>query len=80
MNGNMKEMAEKRLGFAVSEEQFRESEKRAENKLHAVIARFGDAGGRRREPGYWLELVCEDLKASALAAYTCRMEKSAPRN
>lgn len=65
-----KEEVEKQLGFAISDKDFAESRERAENKLNFIISRFGDSGGKRREAGYLIELIFEDVMANVFSEAT----------
>ncbi len=69
----LKTDVEERLGFEVEDRQFQKSLYHARKKLCSIISRYGDADGRRREPEYLQELVCEDIKACALAEATMLM-------
>lgn len=69
----LKKGVEKQLGFKVEEGQFQKSLHNARKKLCSIISRYGDADGRRREPEYLQELVCEDIKACVLAEATMLM-------
>lgn len=69
----MKRTVEEQLGFEVGERQFQKSLHNARKKLCTIITRYGDADGRRREPEYLQELICEDIKASVLAEATMLM-------
>ncbi|MDE7313551.1 MAG: hypothetical protein K2N87_18335 [Eubacterium sp.] len=64
---------EEKLGFKVEDRQFQKSLHRARKKLCSIISRYGDADGRRLEPEYLQELVCEDIKANVLAEATMLM-------
>lgn len=66
----LKTDVEEQLGFEVEDRQFQKSLHHARKKLCSIISRYGDADGRRREPEYLQELVCEDIKACALAEAT----------
>lgn len=44
--------------------------KRAERKLQEIIKREGDAGGERREPWFFEELLKESLTESRTATFT----------
>lgn len=81
----MKKQVEKELGFEITEEQFRQSEERAQEKLTSIISRFGDSCGIRRKPEYLAELIYEDVianifsKATIIVAKNVRnMEKEHP--
>ncbi|KAI4450600.1 hypothetical protein C823_005137 [Eubacterium plexicaudatum ASF492] len=69
----LKSGVEEQLGFEVGERQFQKSLHNAGKKLYSIISRYGDADGRRREPEYLQELICEDIKASVLAEATMLM-------
>lgn len=69
----LKRDIENQLGFEVGERQFQKSLHNARKKLFSIISRYGDAGGRRREPEYLQELICEDIKACVLAEATMLM-------
>lgn len=69
----IKEEIESRLGFEVGDMQLKESVHHAEKKLASIILRYGDADGRRREPGYLAQLVCEDIKACIFSKATLLM-------
>ena len=77
-----KKEIESRLGFEVGAIQLKESIHYAQKKLASIILRYGDADGRRREPDYLAQLVCEDIRAGIFskatllrAANMCNMEK-----
>lgn len=65
-----KKEIESRLGFEVGDMQLKESMHHAEKKLASIILRYGDADGRRREPDYLAQLVCEDIKAGIFSKAT----------
>lgn len=44
--------------------------KRAERKLQEIIKREGDAGGARREPWFFEELLKESLTENRMAMFT----------
>lgn len=69
----LKTDVEERLGFKIEDRQFQKSLHNARKKLCSIISRYGDADGCRREPEYLQELVCEDIKACALAEVTMLM-------
>ncbi len=69
----LKTDVEEQLGFKVEDRQFQKSLHHARKKLCFIISRYGDADGRRREPEYLQELICEDIKASVLAEATMLM-------
>lgn len=58
---------EDRLGFEVGDMQLKKSMCHAEKKLYSMILRYGDAGGRRREPDYLAQLVYEDIRADVFS-------------
>ena len=62
----LKTDVEERLGFEVEDRQCQKSLYHARKKLCSIISRYGDADGRRREPEYLQELVCEDIKTCAI--------------
>lgn len=64
---SLKTGVEEELGFKVEDRQFQKSLHHARKKLSSIISRYGDADGRRREPEYLQELICEDIKACLLA-------------
>ena len=66
----LKKEIESRLGFEVGDMQMKESVHHAEKKLASIILRYGDADGRRREPDYLAQLVCEDIKAGIFSKVT----------
>lgn len=66
----MKKQVEKELGFEITEEQFRQSEERAQEKLTSIISRFGDSCGIRRKPEYLAELIYEDVMADIFSKAT----------
>ncbi len=70
---SLKTGVEEKLGFKVEDRQFQKSLHHARKKLCSIISRYGDAGGRRLEPEYLQELVCEDIKANVLAEATMLM-------
>lgn len=66
----LKKEIESWLGFEVGDMQLKESVHHAEKKLASIILRYGDADGRRREPDYLAQLVCEDIKAGIFSKAT----------
>lgn len=66
----MKQKVESELGFTITEEQFRQSEERARNKLSTIISRFGDVCGSRQRPEYLIELIYEDVMADIFSKAT----------
>lgn len=66
----IKKEIESRLGFVVEDVQLKESMHHAEKKLASIILRYGDADGRRRDPDYLAQLVCEDIKAGIFSKAT----------
>ena len=64
---------EEQLGFKVEDRQFHKSSHNARKKLCFIISRYGDADGRRCEPEYLQELICEDIKSCVLAETTMLM-------
>ena len=70
MEGTLRQQAECFLGAEIPSPEWDKATVQAERKLKRIIAREGDADGKRREPWYLAQLIAETVKGSCFSRLT----------